>query len=231
MGRYTPSMSRGGFLSGVKTVVLGTFAAVVIKLLRLTVRWHYVGFPDAATLPDDPPAVFAFWHGRMLMLVDAYWKLRGRRTKRSFMLISRHGDGRLIACAIQLLGIHSVAGSSSRGGIAALMELCRKVEEGCDVGFTPDGPRGPRQECKAGVVAVAQRSGVPIVPMSYSTEKRWQLSSWDGMIVPKPFSRGVVILGEPLTVLPDEDQEHARARVQDALNVITERADRYWDAG
>jgi lysophospholipid acyltransferase (LPLAT)-like uncharacterized protein len=66
--------------------------------------------------------------------------------------------------------------------------------------------------------------------MSYSTQKRWQLSSWDGMIVPKPFSRGVVILGEPLVVAPDEDQERARLRVQEALNGITAQADGYWDA-
>ena len=142
---------------------------------------------------------------------------------------SRHGDGRLIAFAIRLLGIHSVAGSSSRGGIAALMELSRRIEEGSDVGFTPDGPRGPRQECKAGVVAIAQRSGAPIVPMSYSTEKKWQLSSWDGMIVPKPFSRGVIILGPPVKVAPEEDQEHARLRVQEALNTITEQADGYFN--
>ena len=69
----------------------------------------------------------------------------------------------------------------------------------------------------------------PIVPMSYSTEKKWQLSSWDGMIVPKPFSRGVVILGAPVNVAPEEDQEHARLRVQEALNAITEQADRYWN--
>ncbi len=164
------------------------------------------------------------------MLMGAYWRLRGRRPTRSYMLISRHGDGRLIAFAIRLLGIHSVAGSSSRGGLAALMELCRRVEAGSDVGFTPDGPRGPRHECKAGVVAVAQRSGAPIIPMSYSTQRRWQLSSWDGMIIPKPFSRGVVVLGEPVKIAPDEDQESARIRVQQALNSITEQADRYWDA-
>lgn len=222
-------MARGGFLSGLKTVVVGAIAAVLISAIRLTIRWQYVGFPGQATEPNAPPAVFCFWHGRMLMLMGAYRKLRGRRSTRSYMLISRHGDGRLIAFAIRLLGIHSVAGSSSRGGIAALMELSRRIEEGSDVGFTPDGPRGPRQECKAGVVAIAQRSGAPIVPMSYSTEKKWQLSSWDGMIVPKPFSRGVIILGPPVKVAPEEDQEHARLRVQEALNTITEQADGYFN--
>lgn len=223
-------MAKRGILSGVKIVVFGTLAAGIIRILERTVRWEYVGFPEDPTSPDAPPAVFAFWHGRMLMLVGAYWRFRRARAKKGYMLISRHGDGRLIAFAVRCLGIHSVAGSSSRGGISALLELSRRIEDGSDIGFTPDGPRGPRYECKAGVIAVAQRSGAPIIPMSYSTQKRWQLSSWDGMIVPKPFSRGVVILGEPLVVAPDEDQERARLRVQEALNGITAQADGYWDA-
>ncbi len=223
-------MAKRGMFSGVKVVVLGTLSACIIRLLRLTVRWEYVGFPEKASAPDAPPMVFAFWHGRMLMLVQAYWRLRRGRKTTGYMLISRHGDGRLIAFAVRLLGIHSVAGSSSRGGLSALLELNRRIERGSDVGFTPDGPRGPRHECKAGVVAVAQQSGAPIVPMTYSAEKRWQLRSWDGMIIPKPFSRGVVILGEPIAVGPSEDQESARRRVQEALNGITEQADRYWDA-
>ncbi len=223
-------MGRGGILSGLKMVVLGSLAALVIKVLRGTIRWQYVGFPDAPMDAGAPPAVFAFWHGRMLMLLEPYWRLRGRkRARRSYMLISRHGDGRLIAFAIRLLGLHSIAGSSSRGGLSALRELIRRVEDGSDVGFTPDGPRGPRYSCKVGVVAVAQSSGAPVFPLSYSVENRWQLSSWDEMIIPRPFSRGVVVLGQPIVVAPDEDQEAARARVQEALNDITLQADRFWD--
>ena len=223
-------MRKSGFGQSIKVLFLGSLAAVLIKLIRLTIRWEYIGFPDCPTPASAPPAVFAFWHGRMLMLVKPYFRLRGRRVKRSFMLISRHGDGRLIALAVRLLGIHSVAGSSSRGGLAALLELTRRLEDGSDIGFTPDGPRGPRYQCKAGVVAVAQRSGAPILPMTYSVEKRWQLRSWDGMILPKPFSRGVVILGTPVSISPEEDQETARLRLESALNTITEQADRYWDA-
>jgi lysophospholipid acyltransferase (LPLAT)-like uncharacterized protein len=146
------------------------------------------------------------------------------------MLISRHGDGRLIAFAIKLLGIHSVAGSSSRGGSRALLELIRLIQAGADVGVTPDGPRGPRYEVKDGVVALAQKTGAFVYPVSYSTERKWQLRSWDGMIIPKPFSRGVLIIGEPIVVGPELDIKEARVRVQEALHEITERADRHWSA-
>lgn len=152
---------------------------------------------------------------------------RGRRNT-PYMLISRHGDGRLIALAIRLLGFLSVAGSSSRGGGRALLELIRKARTGADVGFTPDGPRGPRHQCKDGVVLVAQKSGLPVYPFSYGVDRKWQLGSWDGMIIPKPFARGVAVIGEPIFIAEDEERSSARQRIQEALDDVTRRADTYW---
>jgi lysophospholipid acyltransferase (LPLAT)-like uncharacterized protein len=146
------------------------------------------------------------------------------------MLISQHGDGRLIAFAIKLLGIQSVAGSSSRRGVAATLELMRRLNEGASIGLTPDGPKGPRQVCKKGVVTLAQQAGITVQPVSYSIEERWVIPSWDRMIVPRPFSRGVVVLADPIKIKADEDQNEARMRIQESLNFITERADGYWDS-
>lgn len=164
------------------------------------------------------------------MAAALYSYFRGRRTRNPFMLISAHGDGRLIAFAVRLLGIQSIAGSSTRGGLKALLELIKKSEDGSDVGFTPDGPKGPPHECKEGVVLVAQKTGRAIYPMSYSVDRKWQLRSWDGMIIPKPFARGVVITGSPIVIAPDEDREKARMRIQDALHEVHKRAEQYWSA-
>jgi lysophospholipid acyltransferase (LPLAT)-like uncharacterized protein len=146
------------------------------------------------------------------------------------MLISQHGDGRLIALAVRLLGIRSVAGSSSRGGARAVLEILKLTGRGSDIGFTPDGPRGPRYECKEGVALVAQKTGLPVYPMAYSAERHWQLRSWDGMIIPKPFSRGVAVIGNPIRIDVEEDREAARKRIQDALHEVTQQADSYWAA-
>jgi lysophospholipid acyltransferase (LPLAT)-like uncharacterized protein len=215
-----------------RTYILGSLAALVIRVLYATIRWERVNLsPDAPRMLASEPQIFAFWHGRMLMLPKHYMRLRGRlRTARPYMLISRHGDGRLIAFAIRLLGIHSVAGSSTRGGATAVLELLRKAQEGSDIGVTPDGPKGPREVCKKGVATLAQKSGLAVYPLTYSTNRKWRLRSWDGMIVPKPFSRGIAIRGEPIFVGQDDDLDAVSIRIQDALNEITLRADRYWDA-
>jgi lysophospholipid acyltransferase (LPLAT)-like uncharacterized protein len=209
----------------------GALAALLIAMISRSVRWTYINKNgDTIRDSDEKAGLFLFWHGRMLMSPRAYHVFRGRRNAPPYMLISQHGDGRLIALAVRLLGIRSVAGSSSRGGSRAVLEILKLLEKGSDVGFTPDGPRGPLHECKDGVALVAQRTGVPVYPMAYSTDHHWQLRSWDRMIIPKPFSRGVAIVGNSIRISTDEDREIARKRIQDALHEVTQQADQYWTA-
>ena len=99
-----------------------------------------------------------------------------------------------------------MAGSSSRGGAQASQELLSAVQNGQDICITPDGPRGPVRKSKAGVVRIAQRAGLPILPTSYAVSRFWQVKSWDRMVIPKPFSRGVFYVGEELVVKDDVDQ-------------------------
>jgi lysophospholipid acyltransferase (LPLAT)-like uncharacterized protein len=225
-------MSSHSTFAFVRIYVLGFLAALVIRVLYATIRWERINLaPEDSGLLAPEPQIFAFWHGRMLMLPRHYMRHRGsRRTARPYMLISRHGDGRLIAFAIRLLGIHSVAGSSTRGAVTAVLDLIRKADAGSDIGVTPDGPKGPRAVCKKGIAILAQKTGLPVYPLTYSTKNCWQLRSWDGMIIPKPFSRGVAIRGEPIMVGRDDDLEVSSRTIQDALNEITLRADRHWDA-
>lgn len=223
-------MGIGNLFKRIRIYTLAGLAAVVIRVLHATVRWQRVGFDDAQLgSPSSGPMILAFWHGRMLMACTPYTQIIARRRKRpGYMLISRHGDGRLIAAAIRLLGVRSVAGSSSRGGMGAVRELVRYCSAGADIGITPDGPRGPRYVCKNGIVALAQLTGAPIYPFTYSTNRFWQLRSWDGMIIPRPFSRGVAMVGAPILVSKDEDGESARQRIQESLHELTQQADRYF---
>lgn len=215
-------------LTAVQVVLGGALAACLIRLLYATIRWHRVSDEQVTQHRVGTPIIFVFWHSRLVMASGLYSYFRVKRSSPPFMLISSHGDGRLIAFAVRLLGIRSIAGSSTRGGLKALLELIRESERGSDVGFTPDGPKGPPCECKEGIVLVAQKTGRAVYPMSYSVDRKWQLGSWDGMIIPKPFSRGIVITGSPIFVASDEDREVARLRIQDALNEIHKRAEQHW---
>ena len=198
--------------------------AWLVRLLGVTVRWR-TEMPPATTrlLAAADPVILAFWHGRLLMIPVAY-RRAGRR--HVHVLISEHGDGELIARTIGHFGFDTVRGSSRRGALKAMRELIRKVRDGGDFAFTPDGPRGPAQTVQPGVIDLAGRTGYPILPVTYSTRGGKQFASWDRFLLPRPLTRGVFCWGEPHWVDAATDSEQARAALESAMQELTRHADR-----
>ena len=200
-------------------------AAIYVRLVFATSRWRYEGtrYPEALW-DSKQPFIVAFWHGRLLMM-PYMW----RRSAPINVLISQHADGEFLARIMRYFAIDTVRGSSKRGGAAALRELVRLIGQGVSIGFTPDGPRGPRMRATEGVVALARMSGVPIVPVAFSTTRSRILGSWDRFMFALPFGRGTYLWGEPIYVAADARGpalEAARADVETALNELTAEADR-----
>lgn len=214
-----------------KIYLLGSFGALVLRGLSCTWRLEessreellrvakFVGQSGSAQ-PEE--VIFAFWHNKQLMmpfLARHYRRLGGDRRAITVM-ISQHGDGRIIAWAVRLLGLKSVAGSSSKGGSQALRALVNLLEKGEHVAITPDGPRGPVYTAKPGVVKLAQISSSPILPLGVSADRVWRFGSWDKMELPKPFATVQFRVGEPINVLQDllpEQVNTERNRVEEAL--------------
>ncbi|MEK9722900.1 MAG: lysophospholipid acyltransferase family protein [Rhodospirillaceae bacterium] len=196
-----------------------------IRFVHATGRWRTErGAAAEQFWNDGRPFILAFWHGRLLMMPYCW-----RRDVPIHMLISQHRDGQLIARTVSHFGIQTVAGSSSKGGAQALRAMVKALAAGECVGVTPDGPRGPRMRASDGIVSVARLSGVPILPATYSTAGGRVLGSWDRFLVARPFSRGVIVWGEPLSVPRDADAEGveaARRELEARMNAITAEADR-----
>ena len=163
-----------------------------------------------------------FWHGRLLMIPFLY------PGKWMHVLISTHRDGEIIARVMERFRFRLVRGSSKKGGTAALKEMVRLLREDKDVAITPDGPKGPREVAKPGVAQVARLSGKAVIPMAFGASRAWRLGSWDRFFIPKPFSRGVYVVGEPLRYRDGEEPEAFRVRIEAALRDVTERADGYF---
>jgi len=168
------------------------------------------------------PVIYAAWHSQILLLGYLYRHLHAR------VLVSRSRDGELIARLLARFGIETVRGSSSRDGAEALRALARSVRDGWDVFVVPDGPRGPRETVKPGIVTLARLTGAPIVPGSVGASPAWRLRSWDEFRVPKPFARCVIRFGEPIRVARGADpeaEEAARRELEAALRALTRRAE------
>ncbi len=205
--------------------LLAGAAALYIGLVHRTTRWT-VECPkeSEAILGARRPFICCFWHGRLAMMLAA------RPGDRPIhVLVSGHQDGLLIARGIAHFGIASIEGSSRRGGVGALRRLARLLESGATVAITPDGPRGPNMRAKAGAIKAAQLSGAPILAVTGAVSRRRLLGSWDRFCLALPFSHGVILWSEPITVpraADDAELERLRLLLEDRLNTLTAEADR-----
>ncbi|HEU5078921.1 MAG TPA: lysophospholipid acyltransferase family protein [Opitutaceae bacterium] len=135
----------------------------------------------------DEPVAFVLWHNRLFIVSEVFRRFRGNRPISA--LISASRDGAWLAAFFDVIGIHSVRGSSSRFGREAVTALVDEIRAGKDIGITPDGPRGPCYELKPGALIVSRRTQTPILLLSAIYESAWQLSSWDRFYLPAPFSQ------------------------------------------
>ena len=198
---------------------LGSWA---LRLLAATLRLRREERAVERLRVAGAPLIYIAWHARLLLLPYLY-RQRGLR-----VLVSRSGDGALVAGLVRRLGFVVVRGSSSRGGAQGLRSLARALAAGHSVVLVPDGPRGPREVLKAGVVTLAKLTGAPVVPSALGASSEWRARSWDEFRIPKPFSRCVMRFGEPILVPRDADgagEETARKQIEAALRALTWQVD------
>lgn len=205
-------------------LVLCRVASLYIRFIYLSSRVEKHIHPESQALFDaGTPALLSFWHGRMLLMFGVMPK-----TKPTYMLISHHNDGRLIARITRQLGAHIIHGSTSKGGVMALRSIITELRKGHYVSITPDGPRGPFQRASHGIAHISQHTHTPVIPISYSTKHHKQLKSWDKFILPRPFTHLVYVVGKP--ILPSVNGTHMaleeyRITIEQALNDVTQASD------
>jgi lysophospholipid acyltransferase (LPLAT)-like uncharacterized protein len=202
--------------------LIAAVGAIAVRVLACTLRIRRDETLVSPLWRAGTPAIYAVWHGRILLLPYLYGWRRAR------VLASRSRDGEIVARFVSHFGLEPVRGSSSRGGAEALRLLWRALGQGRDVVVVPDGPRGPRETVKLGVVALARLSGAPIVPLAIGVSAEWRLGSWDAFRIPKPFSRCLVRFGDPIGVPAHADRaadEAARKELEMALCALCWQVD------
>lgn len=214
---------------------LAGLVGLYLGLVARTTRWTILGTEhlEAALgtgAAERRTAILAFWHERLVVMPPV---LRAARraipalgAAPMHVLVSRHRDGRLIGAVGARFDMAMVHASSSRGGAAGLRALVRLLGEGANVAITPDGPRGPRRRAAPGVAQLAALAGRPVLPCSARPARCLVLNSWDRMLVPLPFGRGVITVMPPVAVGRREGgAEAALPAIEAALTEACERAD------
>jgi lysophospholipid acyltransferase (LPLAT)-like uncharacterized protein len=213
-GSGTSSFTRG---QRFKARLIGWAGYFAISLINRTVRWRSEGDEHLeAIYRSGHRAIFTFWHGRIFP-ATYYWRNRG-----IVVMTSMNLDGEAIAQCIQRFGYGAARGSSSRGGLRALAQLSRDIQNGKDAAFTIDGPRGPRYVAKQGPVLLAFKSGAAILCFHISMKRRIQLRSWDEFQIPLPFTTAIVLKAPPIWVPPNANEEQLRKLHEEMQKVLDE---------
>jgi lysophospholipid acyltransferase (LPLAT)-like uncharacterized protein len=203
--------------------LVSRLGALIILLLGTSWRLKWIGQEHVRTVwAKGQNVIYAFWHGRLLSLCYSH------RRQKIHVMVSEHRDGEMIAQTIRLLGFIPVRGSTTRGGREALFRIVEGASAGFDTGITPDGPKGPAERVQPGVITLAQRTGMPILPLACGASFKKVLSSWDSFLIPLPFSRVAILTGPPIYVprrLADKDVERKIEEVERAITSITRQAD------
>lgn len=202
--------------------VLCLLVYLYIRLVHLTCRWQVENFYKTDDLASKRAVIFAFWHGRLLMVAPFAPKVPLN------IVISNHNDGELITKVMEYFKFGFVRGSSKQDAMSAFKNIIRDLKKGTSIAVTPDGPRGPRMRLGGNIITIAQMASVPIIPVTYSVSKCRILSSWDRFMVAKPFAKGVFIYGDPIYIdrgLSKKELEKAGISLEKQLNNMTRKAD------
>lgn len=203
--------------------ILGKWA---IDLLAGSLRVEVIGHEKVRPIMETRRFILSFWHSRILVISYLHkgWN--------SVVMASRSADGEIIARVIERQGHAVVRGSTGKGGLRALACQIKLLnEKDRPGGMIPDGPLGPRHRVQPGIIALAQRTGYPIIPVSCSARKLKAVNSWDRFIVPYPFTRCRLVYGAPVVVPGKADArtfEACRLELEMEMRRITSVHDRYF---
>jgi lysophospholipid acyltransferase (LPLAT)-like uncharacterized protein len=206
--------------------ILSFIGSILLSVWSRTLRIQFVHkeIPDRLTA-EGKNFIYAFWHGRQFMLFHSH------RNSGVVIPASESRDGEIQAGILKWFGFDVVRGSSKRKGDRALLGLVDGLRKGKSLALAVDGPRGPIYEAKRGVTYLAGKLDKQIVPVITSAKSYWIFEKiWDKYLLPKPFTKGIIMYGEPIIVqgTGEEELERKRKELEAALNRLMAQADGYF---
>jgi lysophospholipid acyltransferase (LPLAT)-like uncharacterized protein len=168
----------------------------ITNLIARSIKWQYFEQSNKSTIFDNKHKyIFCCWHNKLFL--GPHLLPRNRVIN---ALQSSHSDGMITSVAFKYLGMNVILGSSKKGGMQAFRKMMKRLQLGESIAITPDGPKGPKEQVKEGIIKLAQISNTPIIPLVWATEKFKTINSWDDFVLPYPFSKGIYCYGKPINI-------------------------------
>ena len=209
--------------------ILSKIAYWYIKFIKKTTKWDLRGvstFYD--NLEKYGSVIFVAWHGRAPM-IPPFWD----RRKKLKALVSPHRDGQMIASVLRRFGIGNINGSTNENAKGSAVAIMKELKQGTTIAIIPDGPRGPSMTMSLSPVYYAQKAGIPVICVTYSVKNSYIVEkSWDRMLLPKPFNKGICAVSEPFLIPSNATKkqlEEYRLKIENTLNNLTWEIDKELD--
>ncbi|HWO00903.1 MAG TPA: lysophospholipid acyltransferase family protein [Blastocatellia bacterium] len=195
----------------------------LIRVICSTLQWDVRGYEHLDSINDSGKrGIFTFWHS-CIFSATWFWRNRG-----IVVMSSMSRDAEFTARLIKRFGYGTARGSATRGSGRALADMADCLDNGMEVAFTIDGPRGPAYVAKPGAVTLARHAGQAILPFHIAVRRHIKLPSWDGLKIPLPFTRAVTLIDEPIYVSREATSDEissAQATLQSALDKLRAEAE------
>lgn len=196
---------------------------LVSTAIAYTIRTQVVGFERLEDLrASGRGGIIAIWHDRTMLPIFYC------RHRKLWAMISLSRDGELQNRLVMSRGYRTIRGSSGAKGVRAFLEAAKRIQYGAVIAITPDGPRGPAKIVQSGTVMLAERAGREVLPVGVACNNVWRLHSWDRHMIPKPFSRAVIVFGDSLNVAAcssEEDRQMWAESIGRAINEADAKAE------
>lgn len=227
-GPFVPHKPKWHQRLGALIIYAALRAVLATVRYRLGSHSDYFGPQTRREAEENPTrqAIYCLWHNRLASCIQAYHRFGRPRSPATSIaaLVSASKDGAFLAAILECFKLQPVRGSSSRRGSQAVLELTTWAARGYDLAITPDGPRGPCYQIQDGILALAQITGLPILPVAFNLNWKIRLGSWDRFQIPLPFARCEVLVGEPIHVpraATNAERAELRQELQRRLAAIT----------
>ncbi len=178
---------------------------IYLRIVYFTSSWQFVFLDDCnkQKFLSQKGVIFAFWHNRL-----AFGPKIFTGHKDIYALISPHSDGQLISDIVKQFGFGVINGSTNKNSVPALRKIISKLHNGSNIVITPDGPRGPIYKINSNINKIAKKYNIKVIPVSCIASRYFLLKSWDKLMMPLPFGKIMILIGSPLILLGDEDQDN-----------------------
>lgn len=198
---------------------------IFLFVLTSTYRFEKVigsEFVDRILADGERVYVPVYWHAHQIpgSYLMRNWMRRGFRPG---FVISASVDGEVPAALARSWGADVIRGSAQDTGALVLRDAVALMKQGVSIVTNPDGPLGPKFQIKTGTALVARMGNAPIVPIVCAASRAWTMNTWDSFLIPKPFARIMIAVGEPIDVprgLPAGELESVRDEIQSAMESL-----------